>query len=92
MISRDEYFNEDWDANRWLDDWEEDDEEEEEELEDYDDEEEEDVCEEEIPEAEIRPSRLLKSCREIMQEYGIEIASMNREDSEYTFALNLKGV
>ena len=66
-------------------------EEEEEELEDnY--EEEEDECEEEIPEAEIRPSRPLKSCREIMQEYGIEIASFNREDAEYTFSLNLKGV
>ena len=67
-------------------------EEEEENLDYCDDEEEEDECEEEIPEAEIRPSRPLKSCREIMQEYGIEIASFNREDAEYTFSLNLKGV
>ena len=66
-------------------------EEEEEELDYYDDDEEEE-CEEEIPEAEIRPSRPLKSCREIMKEYGIEIASFNREDAEYTFSLTMKGV
>ena len=67
-------------------------EEEEEDLYYYDDEEEEDVCEEEIAEAEIRPTRPLKSCREIMEEYGMTIASLNREDAEYTFSLTLKGV
>jgi hypothetical protein len=85
-----EYAYEDYDANAWLDNWEED-EEEEEDLDYYDDEEEEE-CEEEMAEAEIRPTRPLKSCREIMEEYGMTIASFNREDAEYTFSLNLKGV